>query len=274
MLYARPAAEHPYFAQDQQRPLVMAHRGGAGLWPENTIYAFESAVALGADILETEIRSTADGVLVLFHDSSVDRTTNGTGLTSSLTLAEMKTLDAGFSWSSDDSQTFPFRERGITVPTLEELFTTFPNMRINIDIKQVEPSLVDPLCETIRIFGMTDKVMVASFDSKVLQPFRAKCPEVATSFSVREVTIFYLLNMVSLGGAYRPAAQALQVPEYRERLRVLTPKLIDTAHNLNLRVHVWTINETTDMRRLLDLGVDGIITDYPDRLLTLLGRNQ
>jgi glycerophosphoryl diester phosphodiesterase len=272
MLFARPAAEHPYFAQDQQRTLVMAHRGGAGLWPENTIYAFENAVALGADILETEIRSTADGVLVLFHDSSVDRTTNGTGLTSSLTLAEMKTLDAGFRWSSDDGRTFPFRERGITVPTLEEVFTAFPNMRINIDIKQVEPSLVEPLCKAIRIFGMTEKVMVASFDPKVLKAFRAKCPEVATSFSVHEVMIFYLLNMVSLGRAYRPAAHALQVPEYRERLRVLTPKLINTAHNLNLRVHVWTINETMDMRRLLDSGVDGIITDYPDRLLTLLGQ--
>ncbi len=275
MLFARPAAEHPYFAQDQQqRPLIMAHRGGAGLWPENTIYAFESALALGADILETEIRGTADGVLVLLHDSSVDRTTNGTGLTNSLTLAELKTLDAGFRWSSDGGRTFPFRERGITVPTLEEVFTAFPNIRINIDIKQVEPSLVEPLCKTIRIFGMTDKVLVASFDPKVLQTFRAKCPEVATSFSVREVMMFYLLNKVSLGRAYRPAAHALQVPEYRERLRVLTPKLINTAHNLNLRVHVWTINETTDMRRLLDLGVDGIITDYPDRLLTLVHRYQ
>ena len=252
----------------------MAHRGGAGLWPENTMFAFKSAVALGADILETEIRSTADGVLVLFHDSRVDRSTNGTGLTSSFTLAEMKTLDAGFRWSSDDGQTFPFRGRGITVPTLEELFTVFPDMRINIDIKQVEPSPVEALCKTIRFFGMTDKVMVASFDPKVLKAFRARCPEVATSFSVHEVMMFYLLNMVSLGRVYRPAAQALQVPEYREKLRVLTPKLIETAHNLNLRVHVWTINEMTDMSRLLNLGVDGIITDYPDRLLTLLGRHE
>jgi glycerophosphoryl diester phosphodiesterase len=273
MLFARPAAEHPYFGQDKNRPLVMAHRGGSGLWPENTMYGFERAVGLGVDVLETEVQSTADGVLALIHDSTVDRTTQGTGAINEITLRELQELDAGYNWSSDGGRTFPFRGQGITVPTLEEVFAAFPNMRINIDLKQTEPSLVLRLCEMIRTFGMTDKVMVASFNSKVIQTFRRECPEVTTSFSVREVTLFYLMNLVCMATAYRTAAYALQIPEYYGKLRVLTKKFIDAAHSLNLKVHVWTINETDDMRRLLNLGVDGIITDYPDRLITLLGRD-
>ncbi len=272
MRLARPAADHPYFGHDQSRPLVLAHRGGAGLWPENTMYAFRRAADLGVDVLETEIHGTADGVLVSIHDSTVDRTTSGKGPISGITLRELQALDAGFNWSADGGRTFPFRGRGITVPTLEEVFTTFPHMRINIDVKQVEPSLVAPLCKLIRSFGMTHRVMVASFDSQVLKQFRRKCPEVATSMSLREVKLFYLMNLAFLGTAYRTVAHALQVPEYQGKLRVLTQRFIDAAHNLNLKVHAWTINETGDMRRLLNLGVDGIITDYPDRLITLLGR--
>jgi glycerophosphoryl diester phosphodiesterase len=273
MLFGRPTADHPYFDHDKNLPLVMAHRGGAGLWPENTMYAFEGAVDLGVDVLETEIHSTADGVLVLIHDSTVDRTTSGTGPVNSFSLEEIKALDAGFNWSNDAGRTFPFRGQGITVPTLEEVFTAFPNMRINVDVKQVEPCLVDPLCQMIHTFAMTDKVMVASFHSRVLKVFRRLCPEVATSCSSREVTLFYLMNWAFLGTAYRTAACALQVPEYQARLRLLTRRFVDTAHSLNLKVHAWTINETSDMLRLLNLGVDGIITDYPDRLMPLLGRN-
>jgi len=272
MRLARPAADHPYFAQDKFRPLVLAHRGGAGLWPENTMYGFKRAVDSEIDVLETEIRSTADGVLVLMHDSTVDRTTSGEGPVNGITLRELQALDAGFNWSSDGGRTFPFRGRGIAVPTLAEVFTAFPNTRLNIDIKQVEPSLVLPLCQTIHTFGMAEKVMVASFDSKVLKVFRRECPEVATSLSPHEVMWFCLMNFAYLGTAYRTAAYALQVPEYQGKLRVLTKRLVDTAHRLNLKVHAWTINETSDMRRLLNLGVDGIITDYPDRLITLLGR--
>ena len=267
-------AEHPYFAEHRDRPLLMAHRGGAGLWPENTMYAFERAIDLGVDVLETEIRSTSDRVLVLIHDNTLDRTTNGTGPIGGISLRELKALDAGFNWSTDGGRTSPFRGRGIKVPTLEELFIAFPNVRVNIDVKQIEPSLIAPLCKTIRSFGMADQVMVASFEFKVLEVFRRVCPEVATSLSRREVEMFYLMNLVFLGKAFRTAAYALQVPEYYGRLRVLTKRLVETAHSLNLKVHAWTINETSDMRRLLDLGVDGIITDYPDRLLPLLERDQ
>jgi glycerophosphoryl diester phosphodiesterase len=267
------ARDHPYFRQLQQHPLVMAHRGGAALWPENTLFAFDKAVDLGIHVLETEIHSSKEGALVLIHDRTVDRTTNGTGPINAFTLKELKELDAGYNWSSDGGQTFPFRGQGITIPTLEEVFTAFPKILFNIDIKQVEPSLVLPLCEMIRGFNMVEKVMVASFNSQTIKQFRLKCPEVATSASKSEISIFFAMNLLFLGSAYRTAAQALQVPEYSMGLHLLTQKFVDTAHKLNLKVHAWTINELADMRRLLELGVDGIITDYPDRLISLLSSN-
>ncbi|MEE9120122.1 MAG: glycerophosphodiester phosphodiesterase [Syntrophobacteria bacterium] len=270
MAFAQSAADTPFSEGIQHRPLVMAHRGGAGLWPENTMYGFERAVDLGADVLETEIQSTADNILVLMHDSTVDRTTNGSGPISAFTLEKLKTLDAGYNWTADGGQTFPFRGSGITVPTLEEVFTALPTVRINIDIKQEKSSLLESLCKTIRTFDMVDRVMVASFSSKVLKAFRRDCPEVTTSAGTGEVALFFVMNLVFLGAVYRPACQAFQVPEYSSGLRVLTKRFVKTAHGLNLAVHVWTINETTDMQRLLELGVDGIITDYPDRLISLL----
>ena len=270
MTFTRSAGSNPFSEESQHRPLVMAHRGGAGLWPENTMHSFERAVDLGVDVLETEIHSTADNILVLMHDSTVDRTTNGSGPISAFTLEELKTLDAGYNWSADGGQTFPFRGSGITVPTLEEAFTNLPTVRINIDIKQEKPSLLGSLCKTIRTFDMVDRVMVASFSSKVLKAFRRVCPEVATSAGTGEVALFYTMNLVFLGGVYRSAFQAFQIPEHRSGLRVLTKRFVKTARGLNLAVHVWTINEIKDMQRLLDLGVDGIVTDYPDRLISLL----
>ena len=270
MTFTRSAGSNPFSEETQHRPLVMAHRGGAGLWPENTMHSFERAVDLGVDVLETEIHSTADNILVLMHDSTVDRTTNGSGPISAFTLEELKRLDAGYNWSADGGQTFPFRGSGITVQTLEEAFTNLPTVRINIDIKQEKPSLLGSLCKTIRTFDMVDRVMVASFSSKVLKAFRRVCPEVATSAGTGEVALFYTMNLVFLGGVYRSAFQAFQIPEHRSGLRVLTKRFVKTARGLNLAVHVWTINETKDMQRLLDLGVDGIVTDYPDRLISLL----
>lgn len=270
MPFGRSAREHPYFAHNQGRPLVMAHRGGGGLWPENTLYGFERAADMGVDVIETEIHSTADNTLVFIHDETVDRTTNGTGVVNSLTLKEIKELDAGYKWTADGGRTFPFRGKGITVPTLEEVFTALPNIRINIDMKQINPSLAAPLCEMINSFDILDKVMVASFNTKAINDFRRACSAVATSASRREVTIFFLMNLVFLGTAYRPACHALQIPEYSSGLHVLTKRFLQTARSLHLQVHVWTVNQVEDMKRLLELGVDGIITDYPDRLISVL----
>jgi glycerophosphoryl diester phosphodiesterase len=264
------AGEHPYFTPDKERPLVMAHRGGGGLWPENTLYAFERAARMGADVIESEIHSTADNHLVVIHDETVDRTTNGTGPVNLLTLKELKEFDAGYNWTADGGRSFPFRGKGITIPTLEEVFTGLPNMRINIDIKQINPSLAAPLCEMINSFDLVEKVMVASFNNRAINDFRRACSGVATSASRREVTLFFLMNLVFLGKTYRPACHALQIPEYSSGLHVLTKRFLQTAQGLNLKVHVWTVNQVEDMKRLVELGVDGIITDYPDQLISVL----
>ncbi len=271
-LTARPAAERPFFTQFDHAPLVMAHRGGKGLWPENTLYAFEQAASLGADVLEMDIHSTADGVPVVMHDRTVDRTTDGSGAVHALTLEQIKALDAGYNWTDDGGQTYPYRGQGITVPTVEEVFAAFPDMPLNIEIKQSEPSITASFCRLIRAYGMEDKVLVVSFDDPTIRDFRSRCPEVATAAAQNEMVTLLALGTFHLEAAYSPAAQAAQVPEYRKGVHVLTPRFVEAAHKRGLQVHAWTINEESDMRRLLDLGVDGIISDYPDRLLRVLGR--
>jgi glycerophosphoryl diester phosphodiesterase len=264
--------EHKYFQSDAGRPLVIAHRGGAGLWPENTLYGFERARALGVDVIETDVRATADGELVIFHDERLERTTNGAGPVGSLTLAELKRLDAAYRFSPDGGRTFPLRGSGISVPTLREVFAALPHMRFNIEPKQAVPSIATPLCRLAREYGMTDRVLVASFSGAALGEFRRECPEVATSAATGEVASLLTLHQAGLVASHSPAMQALQVPEQAGALRVLTRDFVEAAHGRNLRVHAWTVNAEADMRRLIDMGVDGVMTDYPDRLLKVLGR--
>ena len=254
----------------EKRPLVMAHRGGAALWPENTMYAFERAVAMGVDVLEMDMRATADNHLVIIHDATVDRTTDGRGAVNTLTLEELKRLDAGSNWTADGGESFPWRGRGLTVPTLAEVFAAFPDERLNIDIKQEHPSIVQPFCSMIRSHRMEGKVMVASFNQSSLDEFRAACPEVATSGSVLDIRAFLMLKTDEAQAEVSRAARALQVPEYTGGRQLLTQAFIAEAHRRGLEVHAWTINEEAAMHRLITLKVDGIITDYPDRLLNLL----
>lgn len=267
---ARPVPDHPFFAGDQV--LVIAHQGGEQLRPSNTLAAFAHAVELGVDVLEMDIHGTADGAIVVMHDDTVDRTTDGTGRLKEMTLDEIKSLDAGYYWSDDDGTTYPFRGQGIKVPALEEVFASFPGMLMNIEIKQESPSIVGPFCQLLRDSGMADRALVASFHETTMDEFRETCPEVATSMVESEIRPLFVLNMAFLGSVYRAPSEAIQVPEYSGNLHVVTERFVRAAHGHNVDVHVWTVNEVEDMRRLLDLGVDGIITDRPDRLLALLQR--
>ena len=196
-LLSKPVDDHPFF--DSQGMLVIAHRGGRGLWPENTLYAFERAAELGVDVLEMDIHSTADGVLVTMHDDTVDRTTDGSGPIQGFTIEELKELDAGYDWTDDEGATFRFRDQGVTVSTLEEVFTTLPDERMNIEIKQVEPSIVEPFCQMLREFDRVETVLVGSFDAETVEAFRDECPGVATSATEPEVRNFFILNTPFLG---------------------------------------------------------------------------
>jgi glycerophosphoryl diester phosphodiesterase len=250
--------------------LVFAHRGGGGRWPQNTLYAFNQAAKLGVDALETDIHTTADGVIVVCHDPTVDETTNGHGQIHGMTLAQLKQLDAGYRWTADGGQTFPFRGQGITIPTFEETAAAFPNLRINVDIKQNAPSIVEPFVQLLRRLGCQERVMVGSFHDRELRLFRRICPEVGTSAGVEETRLFYFTSLAGLTGLLRPAYRAFQVPEYAGRIHLVTPAFIRAAHARGIEVHVWTVDEEADMRRLIEWGVDGLVTDYPDRLMELL----
>lgn len=273
-LVLSPAAarlpDHPFWSDPL--PRVIAHRGGRGLWPENTIYAFRRAAALGADVLEMDLRRTADGEIVVVHDPGVERTTDGRGAISSLTLEELQRLDAGYRWSADQGRSFPYRGQGITVPSLREVFAALPEARMNLELKDSGPGMAAPLCALIRAHGMERRVAVVSFEQVAIDAVRALCPEVATAASRDEVLRFKLLSLAFLAARFAPPAQVLQVPERQGAIALVTPRLLRHARRLNLKVEVWTVNEPDEMARLLALPVDGIMTDYPDRLLALLGR--
>jgi len=269
---ARPAPSEPFFAADKPGMQVIAHRGGADLRPENTLTAFSHAVAVGVDVLELDVRSTADGAIVCIHDATVDRTTDGRGRIDSLTLDKVRALDAGYRWSSDGGRTYPFRGKEIRIPTLEEVFRHFPTQRLNIEMKRVEPALAQPLCALIRRSGMTHRVLVASMDVETIEAFRRACPEVATSMSRREALVFFGLQRAGLDAAYSPPVQALQVPYWFGDRIVPTADFVTAARRRNFKVHVWTINDDERLRELIRIGVDGVLTDRPDRLLALLGR--
>ncbi len=268
-----PAETRAIFQKTEtKRPLVFAHRGGGGVLPENTLEAFKYSAEMGVDFLELDAHSTADGTLVVMHDGSIDRTTDGRGKVSDYTLAELKKLDAGYLFTNDNGATFPFRGKGIRIPTLQEIFDAFPQMKFNIEPKQAFPSIITPLCEMVRAHNLTDRIIVGSFRQTAISEFRAACPEVATSASPAEVSEFLAMQKTGIAASYSPPFQALQIPVNAGFLNVVNQDFIEAAHKQNIQVHVWTINDADEMRRLLDLGVDGIMTDYPDRLLDLLKR--
>jgi glycerophosphoryl diester phosphodiesterase len=271
-ILAKPVEQHAFFTAGPPRPWVIAHQGGDGLWPGDTLFAFENAAELGVDVLEMDMHSTADGVLVMMHDATVDRTTDGSGRINDMTLAELKELDAGYNWTPDDGQTHPFRGQGITVPTLFEVVSAFPDERFNIEIKQAEPSITEPFCLKIREYNLVDRVLVASFSQETLDEFRQVCPEVATSTGETDGIKLLVLSKLLLEGIHSPSSHAVQAPEERFGMRVLTSRTVNASHNRGMEVHAWTINETEDMQRLLDMGLDGLITDRPDRMMALLGR--
>lgn len=269
-----PASNHPFFVKINKRPLVIAHRGGTGIFPENTLYAFENSWKLGVDILELDIHETADGKLVVIHDKTVDRTTDGEGNIREKTLEEIKKLNAGYKFSKDGGQTFPLREQKITIPTLEEVFKALPDARFNIEMKPESPTIADSLCKLIRSHNLSEKVIVASVSQSNLNDFRQKCSEVATSASASEVLKYFTYYKMGSGENYAPQMASIQTLRRLFGLQVVSKEFVEISHKLNLQVHVWTINKEEDMQQLLEIGVDGIMTDYPDKLLEVKNKMQ
>ena len=252
-------------------PVNFAHRGGAGIAPENTLEAFREGLRVGAGVLELDVHTTADGHVVVIHDDHVDRTTQGTGPLREMTLAEIKRLDAGYRFTRDGGRTFPYRGQGIRVPTLAEVYDEFVEVPLNVEIKGKRSGIEAAVWRVIGAADAEERTLVVSESTPTIRRFREVSGErVATASSSAELIFFYVLSRFGLGRFVRPRYRALQGPETYRGLRVVTPGFIRAAHERGLRVDVWTIDSEADMRRLLGHGVDGIMTDRPDVLAELL----
>lgn len=248
-------------------PLLLAHRGGAQLAPENTLPAFHRALEWwGADGLELDVQPTREGEAVVFHDATLDRTTDGSGPVAEHTLAELRGLDAGYWFTPDDGEGWPFRGNGVGVSTLAEVLRECAHTRVNIEIKDGRAQ--EAVRAAVLEAGAEHRVLIAAADRSDRAALEGGPWPV--SASAAELRSFYLLHRLRLARFYSPRIDALQTPETYGGRRVVSPAFIADAHARNLPVHVWTIHEETDMRRLLSWGVDAIITDRPDRLARVL----
>lgn len=244
--------------------LVIAHRGGRGIGPDHTVETFQAGLDLGADVLELDVHTSSDGEVVVIHDDTIDRTTEGTGRVNDFTLAELQAFDAGYTWTSDGGATYPFRGQGQVIPTMDQVLEAFPDGWYVIEIKQADPPMVEPFLDLIDQYGIAERTIVASFSDEVIQQVRAS-GKVRTSFGEGEATAFKLIDR-SLLPTYEPPAEVLQLPPFAfGDFAVIDEQLIEDANRFGLPVHAWTINERDEMDRLLGLGVVGLITDWPDR---------
>lgn len=253
---------------DGEPPLAFAHRGGAALWPENTLEAFRGAIATGCRYIETDLHLTRDGVIVVHHDEGLERTTNGVGPVKARTLSELKKLDAGFHFTRDSGHSHPFRGKGVTIPTFEEALALTDDVRFNIEIKQREPSMARALWELIEKHQLHDRVLVAAAEDDVGHEFdRIARGRVARSPGVRGVLAFWAASRIGAVHLLAPGYDALQVPPRQGPLTVVDRRFVRAAHAAGIQVHVWTIDQPIEMRRLLSLGVDGLMSDRPDVLM-------
>ncbi len=253
------ASRHPFV--DAPRPLVFAHRGGSGLAPENTLAAFDQGLSIGADGLELDVHLSRDGRVVVHHDVSLERTTNGSGAVSSCTFEELAGLDAGYRFCLGGD--FPFRGRGFCVPALADVLRRYADTRVVIELKNGSEALALAALEDVRRAGALERVCFGSEHIGGLQAIRRAEPAAATSAARREIRNGLWRAWCGLGHG-RPPYVAFQVPEVAGPVRVVSPRFIRAAHRSGLPVQVWTVDRAEDIGRLLQWGVDAIITDRPD----------
>ena len=248
-------------------PRLIAHRGGAGVRPENTLEAFTAAYREGIRYFELDVHASRDGVLVVCHDPDLRRTTDLSDAIRELYYAEIARADAGYRFEVEGR--FPFRGAGVRVPRLIDVLGLFSDAFFVIEIKQVEPSLTASLNQALSSTGTRPRALIASEHQQPLDEIRSLAPELPTSFSGREVLAFFGSLALPASG-YHPPADAIQIPPSHGSMLLVTPTSVAAACARELEMHVWTVNEEAQMRELLDLGVAGIITDFPNRLLRIM----
>ena len=248
----------PFFSDS---PQVFAHRGGCDLGPENTIAAFDIGMATGADGLELDVHLSADGIVVVHHDKTLDRTTNASGPIGARTAQELERVDAGYWFMRGDG--YPFRGQGIGVPTLGAVLARYRGIPTIIEIKVYTAEMGQAVAEEIRRADALEYVCVAGYGLASARAARAALPGVAASAAQPEVRLAVYRSILRCP-VRRAAYQTYQVPEWAEATRIVTPRFVRHAHAANLKVQVWTVDEEADMRRLLNWGIDGLISNRPD----------
>jgi glycerophosphoryl diester phosphodiesterase len=237
------------------RPLVFAHRGGSALGPENTIPAFDRGLAAGADGLELDVHLSSDGIVVIHHDALLDRTTTASGPVAARTAAELAAIDA--------TSRFSRLETRAGVPTLDEVLRRYPDARIIVELKQPSAALAAAVIDAVHAAGAGGRVCLGSFSLRAMAAARARDPKIATGAAVIEVRLALYRSWCRWPFG-RTGYAAFQVPETTGRTRVVSPRFVRMAHDAGVVVQVWTVDAPDDIHRLLDWGVDAIITDRPD----------
>jgi glycerophosphoryl diester phosphodiesterase len=254
---------HPFFTQ-HPTPRLFAHRGASGYRPENTIPSFALGLEMGAPYLELDVRMTRDGHVVVIHDEMVDRTTNGRGRVQSMSLRDLRQLDAAYRFERGGGD-YPFRDLGISVPSLSEVLERFPGAMLNIELKQKKPPMEEALYRVLDGHDAMNRVLLASEHEEILGRVRAGFgTRAATGISRREGLRFARWFLWRRRGKPIFGGMALQIPARLAGMDYITTGLVEAAHALGLEVHVWTVNDPARMKRFLGLGADGIMTDYPD----------
>ena len=270
------SSAYPFFSDPP--PRIAGHRGAAGTMPENTLESFSRALEEGATFIEMDVHATRDGEIVIIHDETVQRTTDGEGSVREMDLAEMKRLDAGFRFTADGGATYPFRGLGIRVPTVREFFSGFPRAKATLEIKELSAAATETLFDLIEEFGKAQQVLLAAENDAMMGAARSVMRDrglsVATGFSTGEIRAVVTALWTGKEPPPDVGGQALQIPRRYQGMELVTPASVAAAHGLGVEVHVWTVNEVDEMKALLALGVDGIITDYPARLRDLVGRSE
>ncbi len=240
---------------------MLAHRGASAYAPQHTLTAIGLALEQGADIIEVDTHVTRDGHAVLHHSGELSETTDGRGSIHRFNLAELSRFDAGYLWSGDGGQTYPYRAKGERIPTLADALATFPKARFNIDIKDRRAARA--VRRVIDEHDAAYRVLLASWFSWRRAPALRDYPG-PRSVTMDRMLAFLAPFWVGIDALWWPRVDAFQLPERRFGLRLVSPRLISHAHRKGIRVHVWTIDREADMDRLLDWGVDGIVTKRPD----------
>ena len=255
-------------------PVNLAHRGASASAPENTLEAFRLAVRSGAGGIELDVHLTRDGYPVVIHDPNLDRTTSMSGAVAEVGLDEVRGADAGYSFSPDGGKTYPYRGLGLQVPTLAEVLRECPGVAVNIDMKADRPGIEAAVLGVLRRLEAAERALVVSSRFGAVRRFRAISEgRISTGASRWETAVFLLASNLRLERLLVPDYDALQVPPKHRGIPLVTRRFVRAAHARNVRVDAWTINEKEQMRRLLDLGVDVIMTDRPEKLAEVLGQS-